>query len=192
MRLANTSLIGINSTLVFAVSTYPRFSNPAVFEWDIAIDVDGDGVTDFFVIGLDVAQVFALPSGQMVSVVVNARTGAIINPVRFADVATDNSTLTLAVTASQLGLSPTNPRFSYQAFAANFDGVEKVGGTAKFNAFTPAISTGQFVTVPPNGTATVPVSINTAEWAITKPLGIMVVSQDNANGAPQADLIPTP
>ena len=111
---------------------------------------------------------------------------------RFADVATDNTTLLLAVTASQLGLSPTNPRFSYQAFAFNFDGSEQVGGTAKFNAFTPAISTGQFVSVPPNGTATVPVSINTAEWAITKPLGVMVVSQDNANGAPQADLIPTP
>jgi minor extracellular serine protease Vpr len=183
---------GSNSTLVFAVSTYPRFSNPAPFEWDIAIDVDGDGVTDFFVVGLDVAQVAALPSGRMVSVVVNARTGAIVNPVRFADVATDNTTLLLAVTASQLGLTPTNPRFSYRAQAFNFDGSQQVGGTAKFNAFTPAISTGQFVTVPPNGTATVPVSINTAEWAITKPLGIMVVSQDNANGAPQADLIPTP
>ena len=183
---------GSNSTLVFAVSTYTRFSNPAPFQWDIAIDVDGDGVTDFFVFGVDVAQVAALPSGRLVSVVTNARTGAIINPVRFADVATDNTTLLLAVTASQLGLSPTRPRFSYQAFAFNFDGGEQVGGTAKFNAFTPAISTGQFVSVPPNGTATVPVSINTAEWANTKPLGVMVVSQDNANGAPQADLIPTP
>ena len=183
---------GSNSTLVFAVSTYTRFSNPAPFEWVITIDVDGDGVPDFNVFGVDVAQVAALPSGRLVSVVVNARTGAIINPVRFADVATDNTTLTLAVTASQLGLSPTNPRFSYQAFAFNFEGGEQVGGTAKFNAFTPAISTGQFVSVPPNGTATVPVSINTAEWAITKPLGVMVVSQDNVNGAPQADLIPTP
>jgi minor extracellular serine protease Vpr len=183
---------GSNSTLVFAVSTYTRFSNPAPFEWDIAIDVDGDGVTDFFVIGLDAARVAAVNSGRLASIVVNARTNAIVGPARFADVATDNTTLLLVVTASQLGLSPTNPRFSYQAFAFNFDGGEQVGGTAKFNAFTPAISTGQFVTVPPNGTATVPVSINTAEWAITKPLGVMVVSQDNVNGAPQADLIPTP
>jgi hypothetical protein len=179
-----------DSTLVFAVSTYTRFSNAAPFEWVIPIDIDGDGVPDFNVIGVDVAQVAALPSGRLVSVVTNARTNAIVGAVRFADVATDNTTLLLAVTASQLGLSPTNPRFSYQAFAANFDGNEKVGGTAKFNAFTPAISTGQFVTVSPNGTATVPVSINAAEWALTAPLGVMVVSQDNLNGAPQADLIP--
>ncbi|HXL85524.1 MAG TPA: hypothetical protein VN989_15585 [Casimicrobiaceae bacterium] len=181
---------GSNSTLVFAVNTYPRFSNAAAFEWDIAIDIDGDGVTDFFVVGLDVARVISSqPCGRLVSIVVNARTNAIVNPVRFADVATDNTTLLLAVTASQLGLSPTNPRFSYQAFAFNFNDGEQVGGTAKFNAFTPAISTGQFVSMPPNETATVPVSINTAAWGITRPLGIMVVSQDNANGAPQADLI---
>jgi minor extracellular serine protease Vpr len=180
-----------DSTLVFAVSTYTRFSNAAPFEWRIAIDIDGDGVTDFFVRGLNVSRAVAgQPSGRLASVVVNARTGAIVNPVRFAEVATDNTTLLLAVTASQLGLSPTNPRFSYQAFAFNFDGSEQVGGTAKFNAFTPAISTGQFVSVPPNGTATAPVSINTAEWALTAPLGVMVVSQDNVNGAPQADLIP--
>lgn len=182
---------GSDSTLVFAISTYPRFSNAAPFEWDIAIDTNGDGVTDFFVVGANVSALVAgQASGRLASAVFNARTGAGVGPVRFADVATDNTTLLLAVTASQLGLSPSNPRFSYQAFAFNFDGSEQVGGTAKFNAFTPAISTGQFVSVPPNGTATVPVSINTAEWAITPPLGIMAVSQDNVNGPPQADLIP--
>ncbi|HEY1436854.1 MAG TPA: hypothetical protein VGG82_05055 [Casimicrobiaceae bacterium] len=180
-----------DTTLVFAVSTYTRFSNAAPFEWDIAIDVDGDGVTDLFVGGVNVSALVAgQASGRLASAVVNARTGAIVGPVRFADVATDNTTLLLAVTASQLGLSPTNPRFSYRAQAFNFDGSEQVGGTAKFNAFTPAISTGQFVSVPPNGTATVPVSINTAEWTLTAPLGVMAVSQDNLNGAPQADLIP--
>src|SRR6266550_336404 len=46
---------GSNSTLVFAISTYTRFSNAAPFEWDIAIDIDGDGVTDFFVVGANVS-----------------------------------------------------------------------------------------------------------------------------------------
>jgi hypothetical protein len=110
-------------------------------------------VTDFFVVGLDVARVISSqPSGRLVSIVVNARTNALVNPVRFADVATDNTTLLLAVTASQLGLSPTNPRFSYQALAFNFNDGEQVGGTAKFNALTPAISTGQFVSMAPNET----------------------------------------
>ncbi|HVS56847.1 MAG TPA: hypothetical protein VHJ55_11405 [Casimicrobiaceae bacterium] len=83
---------GSNSTLVFAVNTYPRFSNATASEWDIAIDIDGDGVTDFFVVGLDVARVISSkPSGRLVSIVVNARTNAIVDPVRFADVATDNT-----------------------------------------------------------------------------------------------------
>jgi hypothetical protein len=101
-------------------------------------------VTDFIVIGLDVGLLPlqpAQPSGRLASIVVNARTNAIVGPVRFADVATDNTTLLLVVTASQLGLSPTRPRFSYQTFAFNFDGGEQVGRTAKFNAFTPTIST---------------------------------------------------
>jgi hypothetical protein len=110
-------------------------------------------VTDFFVVGLAVARVISSqPCGRLVSIVVNARTNAVVNPVRFADVATDNTTLLLAVTTSQLGLSPTNPRFSYQAFAFNFNDGEQVGGTAKFNALTPAISTGQFVSMAPTET----------------------------------------
>jgi hypothetical protein len=62
-------------------------------------------------------------------------------------------------------------------------------GTASFNAFTPAISNALFVPVKQNGATTVPVSISPAEWAKTPALGLMVVTEDNLAGAPQAQLI---
>jgi len=188
---------GNNATLVFAINTFNRFSNAAPNEWDIVIDTNGDGNPDYIVIGTNVSALVAgQASGRLASAVcrvTNPVTGACtITAVRFfADAPTDGTTILLPVIASDLGLSPANPRFSYQAFAFTIDGSgEQVGGTAKFNAFSPSISTGQFVTVQPNGTATVPVSINRAEWAITPALGVMAVAVENLNGAPQADTIP--
>jgi minor extracellular serine protease Vpr len=199
LRYVDTRAVGVqtfpsgnDATLVFAINTYTRFSNASPHEWDVLIDTNGDGNPDFGVIGVNVsALISSQPSGRFASAVVNLTTGAIV-AVRFADVATDGTTILLAAKASELGLSPTNPRFTY--FVNAFNGIdgssETVGSSAKFNAFTPAISTGQFVSVPPNGTTTVPVSINASEWATTPSLGIMAVAAENLNGAPQADLIP--
>src|SRR5262249_27117322 len=128
------------------INTYPRFSNPAPFEWNIAIYLDGhpvNGHPDYFVIGTNVtAAIPSQPSGRMASYIVNPNTtpATIVGSVFLADVATDNSTILLPVIAQQLGLSATSPRFSYQVFAFNFDDSEQVGGTATFNAFSPAIS----------------------------------------------------
>ncbi|HWZ71924.1 MAG TPA: peptidase S8 and S53 subtilisin kexin sedolisin, partial [Casimicrobiaceae bacterium] len=199
LRYVDTRAVGVqtfpagnDATLVFAINTFTRFSNASPNEWDILIDTNGDGVPDFLVVGFDVSGlVSGQPPGRFASGVINLATNAII-AVRFADAATDGTTILLAAKASELGLSPTSPRFSYVVNA--FNGItgesESVPGRAKFNAFTPSISTGQFVTVQPNGTATVPVSINTAEWAITPALGVMAVAVENLNGAPQADTIP--
>jgi len=54
-----------------------------------------------------------------------------------------------------------------------------IDGTATFNPFTPAVSTGMFDTVAPNGSATETVSINAEELARSPVLGFMVVSHDN-------------
>jgi minor extracellular serine protease Vpr len=187
---------GANQFLVFAINTYPRVSNPAPFEWDIAIYLDGhpvNGNPDYYVIGANISSVVSSqPSGRLASFIYNPNTNSVVGSVFFADAATDNSTFLLPAIAQQLGLSATSPRFRYQVFAFSDNGGEQVGDTATYNAFAPAISTGQFATVAPNGTTNVGVSINATEWALSKPLGIMVVSQDNPSGAPQAVLIPTP
>ncbi len=65
-----------------------------------------------------------------------------------------------------------------------------VDGSAKYNAYSPAISQGQFAAVAPGGSTKVSVSVNNAEWANTPALGVMVVVIDNASGANEARLLP--
>jgi hypothetical protein len=92
-----------------------------------------------------------------------------------------------------LGLVSGSPRFKY---AVNYFGVDGVGtampGIGSFNAFTPAITFGAAVSVPPNGAASTSVTVNSAELVNTPALGVMVLAPDNVSGAAQAALVTAP
>jgi subtilisin family serine protease len=197
-RAVGTQTIPISATnaiVVFAVNTFQRFSAPTRAEFDVLIDVNGDGKPDFDLVGIDEGLFTAgAVNGQFAAALVDLSTGNFI--IRFlADAPTDGSTVLLPVLASDLGLTPSQPRFSYTFLAGNIsDGTtETLPGTASFNAFTPsitnAVSTGQLALINPNQTALVPVSVNPAEFAVTPPLGLMVVVEDNLAGSQQAELI---
>jgi minor extracellular serine protease Vpr len=179
-----------NSVLVFAVNSYGRFSNPATGEYDIFIDVNGDGVYDFVLFCGDVGAVeTGTANGQIGTFLVNLATGA-LRPEFPADAPTDGSIVLMPVLASHLGLSPTNPRFSYTVNAFDSTGAgESLTGVASFNAFSPSISNAMFVPVAPNTTAEVPVSIDPVEFLKTPALGFMVVTEDNVSGPGQANLL---
>jgi hypothetical protein len=181
-----------DSLLVFAVSTFDRFSNPAIGEFDILIDTNDDGVPDYDVFAADLGLLTgaANVAGQMVVGVINLATGAASIDF-FADAPTDGSIVLMPVFASSLGLSPSNSSFSYQVqFFNNYYGTAGVvPGTASFDAFTPAISNAMFVPVAPGTKASVPFEIVPAQWAKTPALGLMVVVQDNRSGHPQANLL---
>ncbi|MDB6090995.1 MAG: hypothetical protein JWN85_3779 [Gammaproteobacteria bacterium] len=188
---SNVATDGSDSTLVFAVNTFKRFSAASPAEFDILVDVNGDGVPDFDVLGIDYGLLSTgLFSGQYVSAIVNLATGAVI-PEFLADAPTDGSTVLLPVVASDIGVTPKNPRFTYTAQTTNLlDGTtETLPGSAKFNAFTPAISNAMYVPVARNKTVLTPVAINAAEFAKTPALGVMVVVEDNTSGEQQAALL---
>ena len=91
-------------------------------------------------------------------------------------------------------LNAANPRFTYHA--VSFDVTETnppdvVDGSAKYNAWSPAISTAGFKTVAPGGTAQETITVNPAEWALTPALGLMITTVDNKskNGG-EAQTIP--
>ena len=61
-------------------------------------------------------------------------------------------------------------------FGLTDDTSDAIDATAKYNAWSPAISQGMFDTVAPNGSATETVTTNATEWALTPPLGLMIVT----------------
>jgi len=193
--------------LIFAVNTHNRWSNAATNEFDIYVDVDGDGTDDYIVVGVDQGAIqLGTFNGIMGAFVFSTRSpGAAINFL--ASAPSDSSTALLPVLSTALcrttplpngKLEPclsqaSNPRFTYHAVSFDLiSGVAKeVAGTAKFNAWSSSISTGGFATVAPGATDTSnTISVNSAEWALTPALGVMVVSTDNKSGAGEAQLIP--
>jgi len=175
---------------VFAVNTYGRFSNPASGEYDIYIDVNGDGVYDFILFSQDVGLIeTGSQNGQIGTFLLNLATNALI-PEFTADAPTDGSIVLIPVLASDLGITPTNPRLTYTVNAFDDTGAgESLTGTASFNAFSPAISNAMFVPVAPNTKVDVPVSIDPVEFQKTPALGFMVVTEDNHSGPSEANLL---
>jgi len=185
--------------LVFAVNTYNRWSNASTNEFDIFVDVDGDGIDDYIIVGIDQGAVqLGAFNGVMGSFVFSTRSaGASI--AFLAAAPTDSSTVLLPVRSSQLCrvgepcLSKlSNPRLTYHA--VSFDllngGQKVVAGSAKYNAWSSSISQGGFVTVAPGATdATTVISVNSAESNLTPALGVMVVTFDNKSGTDEAQLI---
>jgi minor extracellular serine protease Vpr len=185
--------------LVFAVNTFNRWSNASTNEFDIFVDVDGDGKDDYVIVGADQGAVqTGSVNGVMGSFVFSTRSaGASISFLAAAP--TDSSTALLPVRSSQLCRAKepclsklSNPRLTYHA--VSFDlvngGTKVVAGSAKYNAWSSSISQGGFVTVAPRATdATTVISVNSAESKLTPALGLMVVTFDNKSGADEAQLI---
>jgi subtilisin family serine protease len=173
--------------LAFAIKTRKRWSNAAAYEFDVLVDVDGDGSDDYDVVGIDYGAITSGDfNGQLATAVFDLRSGS--GSIAFlADAPLDSSTLVLPVLISQLCqsgspcLSASNPRFKYHAatFGLIDGSSDTIRGTASFNAFTPAISTGMYDTLAPGSSTSETVTIDAGEWKLTPPLGLMIVSHDN-------------
>jgi hypothetical protein len=181
----------VDSLLVFAVNTRTRFSNPARGEFDILVDINGDGKPEFDVVAIDLGlATTGLANGQMAVAVFDLIHGG--GSINFlAEAPTDGSTVELPVFASSIGITTTNTSFTYTATASdNFDGVTvSLPGKGSFNAFSPSVSNAMFVPVAPGGSVNVPITVDRVEFAKTPALGVMVVTEDNAAGSSQAHLL---
>src|SRR5438876_2490534 len=185
--------------LVFAVNTYHRWSNASTNEFDIFVDVDGDGFDDYIIVGADQGAVqTGIFNGVMGSFVFSRRSaGASITFLATAP--TDSSTALLPVLSSQLCRTGepclsklSNPRLTYHVVGHDLvkGGSKAVARSAKYNPWSSSISQGGFVTVAPGASdATTVISVDSAEAKLTPALGVMVVTFDNKSGADEAQLI---
>jgi hypothetical protein len=189
--------------LVFAVNTWKAFSTAATQEFDIYVDVDGDGTDDYVVVGADQGAVqTGTYNGVLGSFVYSKRsTGATF--IGAATAPANGSTVELPVLSNALCRAnepclnnATHPgaRIAYHAIAFDLvnGGNDPVDGVAKYNPWHEALTTGGFAgsVAPGASDASNSVTIDPAEWALTPALGLMVVSTDNKSGPDEATLIP--
>jgi minor extracellular serine protease Vpr len=182
---------GGDRVVVIAINTFKAWATPETQEFDVAVDVNGDGHPDFIVFNVDLGLITTGAfNGQVVAAIANLSTGNLAADF-YAVAPTNGSTILLPVLASDIGVTAANPRFAYNvtAFDLESDGTDQFTASASFNAFNSAISNGQFEVVAPDASVGVPVSVDSAEFAITPALGLMIVTQDDKNGAAEANLV---
>jgi len=179
------------------VNLFGRFVTPNVNEYDILIDTSGTGTPNWVLAAVDLGKFSANSyDGNYVTALCDLPKAAHCVLEYLATAPFNGSTILMQVNLAHLGLTAASPRFTYTA--ASFDvrgdrefASDSVGGPAKFNAFTPAISSGQFnYSVLVDATVTATISINGGEWDQTPALGLMIVTADNRSGGDQAQLVP--
>jgi len=180
-------------SLVFAVNTYGMWSNPSVSEIDIAIDLQNNGVPDFFVVGVDFGAVLAGSfDGRYASFIFDAD-GNLIN-LWVASAPMNGSTMLLPTLASDIGLDPdvNSTKFNYAvaAFSIVPGGLVDVTGAGTFRSHQPPVSSGDFASLVPSAATSWTLSVDKGKQASAPQLGWLVVTHDDANGAAQTDQVP--
>jgi hypothetical protein len=179
-------------SLVFAVNMFGRWSNAASEEVDIPIDVNADGTTDATLVGVDYGLVTAgAYDGRFAAFTIDALGNVVDAFVATAPM--NGSTMELPALASELGITKAKHKFSYgvgafSAISGAFDSMEN----AVFDAFVPPVSTGDYVPLAPGDSSRIDLTYRQADVSTSKVRGWMVVTLDDANGAPQADLVAVP
>jgi hypothetical protein len=200
-RVCDSSARASDRCLVFAINTWGRWSNAAENEFDVLIDTNHDGAPDFELVGVDLSLVIGAFTGVEGSLVIDLHTNSIVT-LYFATAPTNGSTVLLPVLASEIGLRPNGDRnFDYWVSSQDvYDDViqhDQMGTPsgsstgARFNAFNPIFSNGDFRELDPGGQFTLPLVVDASRYNLNRGmLGWLLVSLEDANGEFQANTIP--
>ena len=180
---------GDDHQLVFAVNTHKRWSNAASNEFDVVIDNNRDGKPDWIVFSYDSGAVRAGSVDGVTEVFLqNVATGALYASGYLATAPTDSSTILLPVWASDIGVTGAFD-YTVASYSLTSGGEDEFSSMATYDPSAPAISNGQYVTVPKRGKASLTLEVDRKAYGVQKPLGTMVVVLDNQSGAKEALLL---
>ena len=204
-----SAVSGADRLLTFAFNTSKANStiDPGNISYQVDITLAGNtsGNPDFSIFTEDVGLAIGTGAfnGQIGVIVVNNNTGDGV--IRFLATAPTDSTLVLLPTlASDIGITSSAPRFTYQGSAFFFsDDQSNAGlitdttGTAVYNAFNPSITAtvaspagGTLpLTLTPGQLASLNLTIDPLEWAQTPTDGVMVVARENPNTGPHNEAL---
>ncbi len=175
--------------LIFSVSEAYALSTQSYGETDLLLDVDADGTADYVLVGLDAGLLGVGSAGTAASALVDLASNEIVDAF-IASAPANGSTLELPVLASDLGLTGSSlVGVSAVSFSLGGDGVDPVDGTATFDPYAPALSSGSSVTLKPGAKASLPVTADARAFATQTHLGWLVVTPDDRAGQAEADRV---
>jgi hypothetical protein len=167
--------------------------------------MDHDGTDDFAVVGIEYTRFFGPDDGieaVPISAILDLRGDSpVLVDVWYAIAPPNSSTFLLPVLASELDRDAAHPNLDYYAASFGFAGTDSPdlmltgsafgSGAARFNAFSNAISQGDFSSLDPGAHVDVPISVDTARYHPRNgQMGWMFVNMDGPDGQGQARLIP--
>ena len=213
--LCGTDPIGTCGTaddraLVLAINVWGFYSTPSVSEFDVLVNTDSDADPEFLVVGVDTGAILAgVADGTFASFVFDAESGDLVN-AWVAEAPLNGSTMLLPFLASDIGLSGRAVRSPFtriglQAFSFSIvpgdDGEEDTPDVNTLDDVTEPTTIGlagllgsgrsqsTFATLAPGQSAILSIQNGLLQLTLGA-RGWMVVTHDDANGPPQADLIP--
>jgi hypothetical protein len=180
--------------LMFAVNTARATSTHATQEVDLLVDTDRDGGADVAVFSADEGLVLdEVPNGTVAAFAYDIDRERLADTYWAAEAPANGSVLRLPVLASTLGLRAGAGAFGVTA--ASFDVTEGTSdvdltGTARFDAYAPAVSSGRSAALAPGRSAALPVSLVRSRLASQDAKGWLVISPDDAGGLAEGDRVP--
>lgn len=201
--------------MLFAVNVWNHWQSGSDNEYDVNIDTNNDGTADFALVGIEYSLIFGPGAieGVPISLVLDLRGASpVIVDYWFAAAPPNGSTYLLPVLASELNRDPAHPRIFYwvesfpvaennadpgnPVFQFDVMGTGQSGaGTsfaARYDAFDNPVSQGDFYSLNPGDSASVPISLDTSRYHPKRfgQKGWMFVEMEGRDGPGQADLIP--